>query len=769
MKQKHIIIVWLWALFILSSCSTTKNLPEGEVLYTGQKAVKVENRSKTSTGEQAVEEVEAALAKAPNNAFFGSSSMRTPIPMGLWTYNAYLNSEKGLGRWLFKRFAATPVLISTVNPEIRTKAATNILRDYGFFNGTVSYQVLPEKKNARKAKILYHIDMKNPYFLDSIEYRRFTPEMNAIIARSKRRSLLQKGDQFSVIQLDAERERLSTQFRNAGYYYFRPEFVGYRADTTRVSGLVDLQIAPKSGVPSSAVKRWSIGDISVKLYGVKGEAPNDSLQYEDMTIYYYDKLNVRPNILHKRLRFHSGDLFSQRRVTLTQQKMAELGIFRYTEIKFAPRDTTQTTNLLDVTVNSSFDLPYDSELELNIATKSNDYMGPGIGYSVTKRNVFRGGETFSVGVKGSYEWQTKPPTGSSGVKINSWEVGLNSTLTFPRLVFPRLGKKEYDFPATTTFGINIDQLNRAHFFKMLSFGGEATYTFQPTRVSKHTVTPLKLTFSTLQNKTAEFGDILENNPALEKSMSSQFIPALSYTYTYDNASVRRARNHFWWQSSFTSAGNMTSGLYALSGKKFNEEKDLFGATMAHFLKFTSEMRYTWKIDKNQSLATRMMGGLIYAYASNKVAPYKEQFFIGGANSIRAFTVRSIGPGSYVPDKNSKYGYLDQTGDIKFEANVEYRFRIVKDLHGALFMDAGNVWLLREKEKTEGGKFTLDGIGKNIALGTGAGLRYDLSFLVIRLDCGIALHLPYETGKSGYYNIPKFSDGVGVHFAIGFPF
>ena len=165
---------------------------------------------------------------------------------------------------------------------------------------------------------------------------------------------------------------------------------------------------------------------------------------------------------------------------------------------------------------------------------------------------------------------------------------------------------------------------------------------------------------------------------------------------------------------------------------------------------------------------------MYAYGYQTVAPYSEQFYIGGANSIRAFTVRSIGPGSYRPE-DKQYGYLDETGDVKLEANVEYRFPILGDLYGAAFLDAGNVWLLREQKNEEGenirpgGLLTLRNFAKSIALGTGVGLRYDLTFLVIRLDLGIALHDPYDTGKKGYYNIPKFKDGLGLHFAIGYPF
>lgn len=756
-------------ILFLASCSTTRNLPEGEQLYTGQKGINIENQGKGAVANEAMTEVEAALAKAPNNAFFGSSSMRIPFPRGLWVYNAFVNnSEKGFGKWMFKRFAANPVYISTVNPELRAKLATNLLRDYGFFNGTVGYEVLTNPKNERKAKVRYDIDMKNPYFLDTIMYERFTPEMMELIMNAQRRTNLHKGDQFSVVALEAERQRISTLFRNRGYYYFRSDYLGFRADTTRVSGLVDLQVIPKPGLPAEAKRKYHIGDISVHLYGVKGEAPNDSIAYEDIMIHYHNKLKVRPQVLASRFRFEEGQLYSQLRTSRTQERFAELGIFRSTEMQFNRRDTTATSDTLDVMVKSQFDLPYDSELELNMAFKSNDYAGPGAAYEVTRRNVFKGGETFSVRLNGSYEWQTKS-SGNSGARVNSYEVGLTTSLTFPRVFFPKLGKKDYDFPATTRFSLNVDQLNRAGYFKMLSFGGEATYVFQPKKVSKHSVTPFRLVFNTLQHKTAEFDSIMEEKRSLRLSMENQFIPSMNYTYTYDDASIRRRKNHFWWQTSITSSGNVTAGLYTLAGKKFSEEKNLLGSSLAQFMKLTSEIRYTWVLDRNQSLASRFMVGGIYAYGGRNVAPYSEQFFIGGANSIRAFTVRSIGPGTFQPEEGDRYGYMDQTGDIKLEANLEYRFRIVKDLHGAIFLDAGNIWLLRDDPERVGGKFSLKSLVDHIAVGTGAGLRYDLSFLVIRFDCGIGLHVPYTTTKSGYYNIPSFKDGLGLHLAVGYPF
>ena len=211
---------------------------------------------------------------------------------------------------------------------------------------------------------------------------------------------------------------------------------------------------------------------------------------------------------------------------------------------------------------------------------------------------------------------------------------------------------------------------------------------------------------------------------------------MGYTYTYDDSPITTKKNHLWWQSSITQAGLILDGAYAIAGKSFNKrDKKLLGNRFAQFAKLTSEIRYNYYLGKKQHLVGRLMAGVAYSYGNSITTPYSEQFYIGGANSIRAFTIRSIGPGSYRPT-DSKYGYLDQTGDIKFEANLEYRFPILGDLHGATFLDAGNVWLLRYDKSRPGGQLKWGRFLKDLALGTGIGLRYDLTFLVIRLDWGI---------------------------------
>lgn len=774
-------------LFLLAACSTTKHLPEGEQLYVGQKPMQVLNRSTTPVGETAMEEVGAALATAPNNSLLGSSTLRMPFPFGLWFYNGFQKYEKGIGRWIFNKFAAKPVLMSAVNPDIRTKAAANLLRDYGYFNGRVSYQTFIDPKDSLKVRLQYTVDMRNPYFIDSVRYLGFSPRTTRIMEMGRRRSLISPGEQFNVVDLDAERTRISTLLRNVGCYYFRPDYLTYQADTLMVpDGHVQMRLVPVAGMPRVAEKQFRLGRRSVYFLGSKGEEPNDSLDYRGLTIHFHDKPPVRPNMLYRWLDYHGyrmkrqlqdsagiarqrsmRSLYSLYRQTRIQERLASVGIFRYSEIQYVPRDTAFLSDTLDVRVIAALDKPYDAELDFNVTMKSNNQTGPGASFTVTKNNVFGGGESWNVKLYGSYEWQTGKASSSL---MNSYEMGLSTSLVFPRVVFPRMGDREYDFPATTTFRLYVDQVNRAKYYKLLAFGGNVTYDFQPKPAKKHSFTPFRLTFNVLRDPTAAFDTLRTENPALYVSLRDQFIPAMEYTYTYDNASLPRKRNPIWWQTTVASAGNLTSAVYRIFGKPFDSEgKKLFGVPFAQFLKLNSEFRYRYRIDKNQVIASRVAGGVIWSYGNATTAPYTEQFYIGGANSVRAFSARSIGPGGYPPEAERKYTYINHVGDIRLEANLEYRFRILADLHGALFLDAGNVWLMREDPNRPGGKFTLHDFPKQIALGTGIGLRYDLDFLVFRFDWGIALHNPYDTGKAGYYNIRKFKDGTALHFAIGYPF
>jgi outer membrane protein assembly factor BamA len=775
MKVKHLIYgVFVTIACALSACSTTKNLAEGEILYTGVKRMEIVHEDKTDAGITALEEVEAALSYPPNGAILESNSLKWPIPTGLWAYNSFVKyqEKKGLGHWMFMKFATNPVYLSTVNAATRVRVATNLLHDYGFFNGQVTYTV-DSCRNPRKAAISYRIDMADPYFIDSVAFPGYPQKVSKIIEKNRSKSLLKTGENFNVLTLEAERERVSELLRNNGYYNFRSDFITFRADTLQRPGWVNLQVVPVKGLPAETYIPYYMGKTRVTLIGYNSEMPTDSMEVNGITLRYYgDKPAIRPNVLQRRFRMREGRLYSQRRLTRTQDALSQLGIFKMTDFSFSPRDTTAMCDTLDLNVVAVFDKPYDGELEFNVTTKSTDQTGPGAVFNLTRYNFLRTASKLSFQVKGSYEWQTNS-TGVTGnkSKMNSYELGASLSLEVPNLLLPGESKRDdrRNYNSSTTLKLYADQLNRARFFSMLSFGGQLTYDFRNSKLWKHSVTPFRLTFNTLQSTTAQFDSITAVNRSLALSLGNQFIPAMSYTLTYNNLNYG-PRTQVWWENTVTESGNITSLIYAAAGQSLSKtDKKLLNSPYAQFLKLTSEVRTLYNIGAKSAIAARLMGGILYSYGNQTVAPYSEQFYIGGANSIRAFTVRSLGPGSFHPDADNNYGYIDQTGDIKLEANVEYRFPLLGDLYGATFLDAGNVWLIRKDEQRPGGQLTLKDFGKTIALGTGFGIRYDLTFLVVRLDLGIALHAPYDTGKSGYYNIPKFKDGLGLHFAIGYPF
>lgn len=777
MREKMMIrISWLICLAMLAgmiSCSVTKNLPEDEVLYTGIDKIIIQERDSSLAGENALEEIEAALDYPPNNALLGSSTVRLPLPFGLWMYNALVHKEGKIGKWLFETLAAKPVLMTNANPDVRVRVAQNLLKENGYFQGDASFELIPNAKDPKQAKVRYQITMRKPYTIDSIQYPRRRQQRDTVIRMEVKKALIHKGDNFNVVQLEAERERIYTTMRNNGFYYYRPEYMTYKADTFKVPGKVWLRIVPSETLPLAALRPWKIGNITVALNEYNQTLLTDTLSYKGINILYDKKLKVRPAVLYRKIPFHRGERYSSKKEELAQTNFARLGIFKYSEMQFTPRDSSRTCDTLDLRINSAFDLPLDGELEFNLTTKSNDQTGPGAVFSVTKNNVFGGGETFGVQLKGSYEWQSgKRRVAGKSALMNSWELGLSSTLTLPHLFFPGYLKRNLQYPSSTTFRIDIDQMNRAKFFKLLSFGGSATFDFQSSETSHHSVTPFKLTYNKLQHTTATFDSITDANKALYLSLKDQFIPAISYTYTYDDSPVESKKHHIWWQTSITQSGNIMSMFYAMAGKKMStENKKFLGNVFSQFIKVSSEIRYNRMLAKGHNLVGRLSAGVIYGYgnAENHTTPYSEQFYIGGANSLRAFTIRSVGPGRFQPNPNNRYGYIDQTGDLKFEANMEYRFPIFGDLYGATFIDAGNIWLINNDPQRPGGQMKWGHFLKDLALGTGLGVRYDMDFIVIRVDCGIGLHIPYETGKKGYYNIPKFKDALGIHLAIGYPF
>lgn len=777
---RYILYICVACLFV--ACSTTSNLPEGEMLYTGVKKMKVHGQHGTAAEELALAEVKSALAYKPNGSLLGSSSKRSPFQVGLWIYNAYVDKpRKGFNKWFFNSFAGTPVTISSVSPETRTKVATNILQNYGYFRGNVDYSLI-DQRNPRKQRISYDIHLGEPYLLDSIRYVFRDSIQDSIIRATEKEAYLHRGDQFSTLNLTNEKDRVVSAFHNNGFYYYRPDYISYFADSTNTPYRVKLLVAADLEMPDVALRQFYFGNTSVYIRqnrvitaGQQRSRKGRGIQYDDSIqrrrlkiVFQGEHIPIAPRVVMKNFKFHSRQLFDQSRVDQTMTNLRRMDIFSGVKFTFTPRDTTGVNDTIDTRLDLTMDQLINSEIDFSFTQKSNSQIGPAGGITISKRNAFRHGETLSVGLRGSYEWTTRKQYGEDE-RVNSYLAALDLSLSYPWIAFPWLNKRFYKYPTSTEFKITLEQRKRAYYYRLMSSTIEATYGFQTSRSWSHQLTPLTVTYNKMQNTTERFDSIVFNNQALYASLQDLFIPGQQYTITYDNTWNNRIRHTMHFEGTVKQAGNFLNLTNSLLGYNYHQkEKLLLSTPYSQFLKFNFQLKNIFHLTEKTSLATRVQLGAIWSYGNSDYAPYSELFYVGGANSIRAFTIRSIGPGRY-RDADGLGFYLDQTGDIKIELNAEYRFPILNAFQGALFLDAGNVWLMRDDGYHEGGKLGDDGFFKTIALGTGFGLRYDLDFLILRLDLGVGIHAPYDTGKSSYYNIRKFKDSLGLHFAVGYPF
>lgn len=775
MKFTHYYIYTLFAVIFFSACSTTKSIPENDQLFTGLTKIEYNAPEKGEHYTAVQEELNAALATAPNGALFGSSSVRTPFPVGLWVWNEFAGDNSGFAKWMIKTFGSNPVLMSWVNPELRASVATEVLKAHGYFRGKVDYDII-KQKNPKKAKIGYTVNMGHLFTIDTLQYVGFPAKADSLIESTSSQAKIKTGDAFDVSTLDAERTRISNLFRNNGYFYYQSSYASYLADTVSTPGRVQLRFQEANNIPNVAKRPWRIGKIDINMRKQYTEQLLDSFSHRDITVHFNGKHSpIRTSVILKNMRLMPGQLYSYLEHQQSASMLAATSLFSLVDFNFTPRDTTGVNDTLDLNLDLLFDKPYDFYVQGNLTGKTNNRFGPGITIGLTKRNAFRGGELLDINLKGSYEWQTGHHAEGTSSKLNSYEYGIDASLKFPRLVMPfakrfrqrmwrRFMRTHYFASATTTLKFSSDIIRRSTYFTRHIVSGEWTYDLQTSATSKHQYSPFVFSYEYMRHSSAAFDSVLQANPYLYYTMRDQFIPKMQYVYTY--TSPTSERNPLWWQTTVSESGNILSLGYMAAGKKWGtKSKEMFNNPYAQFFKIETELVKTWRLAEHSTLVGHIDAGAVWSYGNSEDAPYSEQFYVGGANSIRAFTVRSIGPGSYHDPASAQSYYLDQTGDMKFLANLEYRPRLFGNLFGAVFLDAGNVWKMHDDYRT-GGKFQFKNALKEMALGTGVGVRYDMDFLVIRLDWGIGLHLPY---KSGFYNVGSFKDSQSIHFAIGYPF
>lgn len=752
-------------MFVAAACSTTRRLADDDILYTGVRKVDyITTIDSSGRRQQLPEAVTDAVSRtvnvAPNNALY-SPYVRWPFPLGLWVYNNWPNPPSGFRHWIYEKLVSEPVLISDVRPEVRTQMITSNLADNGFFRGRATY-TLVRGKNPKKARITYTITPGPQYMIDSIDLLPDTSRLCHLIdSVALRQPYLVPGTPYSVDSLAQVRVNIANTLRNRGYYFFRPEYIEYLADSTIVPCSIALRMVLASNTPAYASRSYRTGSVTTIVHPNEGVGTPDTMYTSRGRVIRMMPVRLRDSLITECITFRPGKTLTVRDMNRTQTYLSRLGIFSGINISAIP--DSLSPDHLNVLIECTFDKPMEAAIEVNVTSKSNSYLGPGLDFKLTNKNIFGGGEQLSVGLFGSYEWQTG--RGRSSV-FNSYEVGLNAALSFPRLLAPRFIPRSRRQLNWTRISLGIDLLNRPHYFTMAQFNAAFSYDWRASRHVNNSLTLFKLTYVNLMRTTSEFDSIMDANPAIAQSFRSQFIPQMSYSYVYDRTFDRD--NSLNWQFSVTEAGNLFWAIYRAAGVK--GEKTLFHTPFSQFIKATTQLVYNRRLGTGDHwLVSRLALGAAHAYGNASEVPYSEQFYCGGANSVRAFTVHSIGPGSYRVPADQINGYFDQTGTFKFEFNLEYRFPLFGPLHGAIFLDTGNVWLLKNDPSRPGGQLRASSFLKNLAVGTGLGLRFDIGMLVVRGDLGIGIHAPYDTGKHTYYNMEHFKNSLAFHLAIGYPF
>ncbi|TXK45311.1 BamA/TamA family outer membrane protein [Pontibacter qinzhouensis] len=768
------------------SCSSTKTVPEGDALFAGFK-IKVNDEKDSSKRSSALAtELSGTVRPKPNASIFG-------LRPKLWIYNAfYTEKEKGLGNWIQNKLGEPPVLLSEVDTNTVSDVMSSRLHNRGYFVNQVSSNTSIKKK---KATINWTANIGEPYRIRKIAYTLDDSlPIHKAIQQTQAESLLKPDDPYDLSTMTQERVRIDAVLKNKGYFYFSPDLLIFSVDTTAGDRKADVLVRIKSAAPPRTLQAYKIDDVFIHADYFLNDSisTNDTLNIRGYR-YIPSEDYVKAKHLLRGVFLYPDSLYTRQNQLLTVSRLMGLPAYKFVNLEYQP-DTT-TNDRLDAFLYLTPALKKSLRMEAQMVNKTNGFAGPGLLASFRNRNAFKGSELLTVDFTGTFESlvggrgsdRENPETGEENLNSNltSYELGVQTNLIIPRIVSPfRMRNLRTEFVPKTRINVGFNFLNRVNFFQMNSYNASYGYNWRPKQTITHEITPINLQYVQLVRTQPAFEEILANNRLLQRSFEEQFIIGSMYRFTYSNQAIKERKHQFYNDVSLDVSGNMVNALQSLTGADSPEEeapRTLFGQAYSQYSRIQNDFRYYMKVGASSQIATRLLTGVGFSYGNSSTMPYVKQFSIGGPNSIRAFRPRSIGPGTYdVPD-SLLFSFFDQTGDIKLEANVEYRFPIFGFVKGALFVDAGNIWLLREtvnpttgEVDRPGGVFNTSTFMNQLAVGTGVGVRVDIEFFVIRLDFGIPVRVPYlppgERNVIKDFNFGFTGDtGMTLNIAIGYPF
>lgn len=726
--------ILLIILLFASACSNIKYLPANDALYTGA-VIKIDSSllpKKTKKG--LASDLNSLTRPKPNSKILG-------LKIKLYAYNiaGHPKKPKSPRSWFKNKFGEPPVLLSSVNPDFNSKVLQNYLQNKGYFDAQASGDTIVKHK---RAQAVYHVQTGAQYRIDSVVFQHDSSSLIKTITETISETLLKKGNPFDLDVIKLERERIDQYLKQNGYYFFNPDFLLINVDSSIGNHKVNLYVNVKPGTPNPYKQIWTINDVYVfSNYTLKSAAvdtlKSNAINYQE---FYLADTNhsFKPKLFYQTLRFSPGDYYDRRDHNATISRFINLGLFKFVKNRFEPVPGIDSFKLN--TYYYLTQLPKKSiHLEVNGNTKSDNLTGSQLSIGWRDRNTFRGGELLTIDAYGGFEVQYS--SGSDG--YNTYRAGLENKLSFPRFIVPFFHLNTIgNYVPKTNVELGYDFLNKIRLYTLNSFRASFGYDWKENIKKEHQLNPIAITYVQPLNVTQEYKDSAINNPTLLNAIQKEFIVGSNYTFTYNElASGKQQTNAIYFNGNIDLSGNVI-GLLNGANTKAGKTVTIFGLDFSQYVKTEADFRFYHKISGGTTWANRVDVGIGIPYGNSTALPFIKQFFEGGNNSLRAFRSRSVGPGTYLPPGTGTGIYIpDQSGDIKLEMNTELRMKLFSIVEGAVFVDAGNVWLYNADTSKPGGQFSSNFLSQ-LAVGTGVGLRFNISILILRLDIAFPLREPY---------------------------
>ncbi len=769
--------VVITVLTLLISCNTTKHVPEGQYLLN---KVKIDV-SEGNDGKFNKKELHNYLRQTPNHEILGGAKFQLSI------YNlSGKDSTKWYNKWL-RRLGQAPVIY---DPELTAASANQLklaLVNQGYMDTEVSVDTVTDGK---KIEVDYHIAPGEPHYIAGITYNIPDDSLRNIIMNDSSEFILHNGALFNRNDMEEERTKIAIRLREKGYFGFNKEYITYTADTTENNKAVDLTLNVMPPYENNRIAGYTrhrpfyIRSIYVitdydpmKRHDLSEYQQEDTVTHKGINILYGDEHYLRASIIDDNCFIKIGEKYNSADVDRTYQSLGRLGILKYVNIAFEQAGEYDGKLWLDSYILLTKAKPQSVSVSLE-GTNSEGDLGFGVETTYQHRNIAKGSELLTAKLGINYESISGDISGLVNNRYAEYSGEVN--INFPKFIFPFLKKSfRQKIRANTEFGTTFSYQERPEYTRVIAGAGwKYKWTEQGSMIS-HTFDLLDINYVYLPQITDSFLDeIAPDNPLLRYSYEDHFIMRTGYSFYYTNKKATHGIGNFVYQpdiytirAGIETAGNILNLFSHITNQKKDPQADAYkvlGIQYSQYVKLNADYSINHSFDRRNSLVFHAGAGVAVPYGNTTILPFEKRFYSGGANSVRGWSVRTLGPGSY-NSNNSVSSFMEQCGDIRLDLNLEYRARLFWVFELAAFIDAGNIWTIRSYENQPGGVFKFNEFYKQIAVAYGLGLRMNFNYFLLRLDCGMKAVNPAEGQERFPLIHPDFGRDFALHFSVGYPF